>query len=86
MFWKQAVEEAKRDVELTRTALLKDAYDNRGFKSPVGTLICEMDFREYQWLKAQYGEDIMKDRDFLLFYQKHRGQQFLGKPSKELWN
>lgn len=46
-------------------------------KNKVGTLIAEFDLEEWLWLKVQYGEECVKDRQFLHDYKKHRDQSHL---------
>lgn len=85
-YWKAAFQKAKEECAKVQTALSADAYKAKDLKTPVGTLIAEFDLDEWVWLKEQYGPDCMKDRDFLMFYRKNRGQEFLATPSKSLFN
>ena len=84
-WWKYAFDQAKREVESMNEAASIDAYNSKDDKCAVGELVVNFPTREYIWLHQQYGPDFWKDEDFLLCYQKYRNQDFLAKPSKELF-
>ena len=84
-WWKEAAEAAKRETLSARRQLELSQDSYKHTTSPVGEMVAEFDAREYFWLCDQYGRDTVLSNDFLLFYQKHRGQQHLAKPSKVLF-
>ena len=81
-YWGLAVEAALRANLYFQEELSADAYHNQ--EHPVfGRLVAEFDADEYEWLVEQYGQECMRNRDFLMCYRKHRNQAFLAEPSKE---
>lgn len=81
-YWDKAVEAAIRANLQFQTELSADAYYNREHPK-FGSMVAEFDADEYHWLVAEYGEDCMRNRDFLMSYQRHRNQTFLAEPSRE---
>lgn len=84
-YWNKAVEAAIRANLQFQSVLSADAYYNQ--KHPeYGNLVAEFDADEYAWLVAEYGQDCMRSRDFLMSYQRHRNQTFLAEPSRLNFN
>ena len=81
-YWDKAVEAALRANLYFQDSLSEDAYHNQ-YHPHLGRLVAEFDADEYHWLVNEYGEDCMRNRDFIMCYQKHRNQAFLAEPSKE---
>lgn len=81
-YWGKAVEAALRANLYFQDDLSADAYQNQ-YHPKLGRLVAEFDADEYAWLVNEYGEDCMRNRDFIMCYQKHRNQAFLAEPSRE---
>lgn len=80
--WQMHVAARKALLDKKARELSESAYKEKDVKNPVGTLIAEFDLEEYLWLKLEYGEECVKDRQFLHDYKKHRDQTFLPDLSK----
>lgn len=82
-FWDVEVKKAVRERDRKAEASARDAYEchTKGSKR-LGKLVAEFDMAEYLQLKHEYGEECMRDPDFIHSYQKFRGQTFLPKLSK----
>ncbi len=87
VYWKGEVDKALHELDQRQKAVNKDAYDTMQRQKSegegaLGPLVCEMDGREWLWLKEQYGDEAVRDPQFLADYKRLRDQQFLPNLSK----
>ena len=87
VYWSQEVKQALHELDTRQKLVNKDAWEtHQAQKSEgvgaLGPLVCEMDGREWLWLKEQYGEEAVRDPQFLADYKRLRDQQFLPQLSK----
>ena len=85
-WWKEAFTKAKAEVEAMQKAAQAGAWRDKDLDLPFGEEVARFSAREYFWLLDNYGPGFDEDTDFLLCYQRLRGQQFLAKPSREVFN
>lgn len=86
-FWKGEVDKAVAEIDARQKAINKDAYNamedqKREGAGALGVLVCEMDGREWLWLRETYGDEAVRDPQFLADYKRLRDQQFLPNLSK----
>lgn len=77
---KLGVEAALRSSLLFQHEITADAYNLKDIETGAGRLVAEFDYDEYIWLKMEY-PGCMESREFIMDYQRLRGQQFLATPS-----
>jgi hypothetical protein len=85
-WWKKAFTDAKAELEVMAKNSTSAAYRDKDLKLPFGEEVARFSAREYFWLQDNYGVGFDEDTDFLLCYQRLRGQQFLAKPSRDVFN
>jgi hypothetical protein len=74
--WKLSFERARQEME-ARAHQVNIDIDKEKKDTPFGELVACMDYREWCWLKEQYGEGITQDIEFLRDYKKFRDQGHL---------